>query len=155
MKRFVLWFLFLLFQSVSCSSDLDCFLDHEECEIRPHNLITTVMDVLTMDQCLALCQDEFACVSFTHFGAESYPFRDTCMLFSSCITRRPCQDCTTGSSQSECLCSIQYSSEIDSGNFVGVITAGNEHECKRNCFFEEMCEVRYQQHYHDPHHKSE
>ena len=140
MKLFVLWsLLFLGF--VSCSSDLDCFLDHQECEIHPDNLISTVTDVLTMDQCLALCQDELTCVAFTHFGSESYPLSESCMLFSSCSARRPCQGCTTGSSQSTCLCSVQFSSKINSGNFVGVISVGDENECKRKCITEEMCKV--------------
>ena len=141
MKLFVPWILFFLLGLGSSSSDLDCFLDQQECEIHPDNLITTVTEVLTMDQCLGLCQDEFTCVAFTHFGPESYPFRDTCMLFSSCSERRPCQGCTTGSSQSECLCSVKYSSEIDSGNLVGVISAVDEHDCKRKCIVEEMCKV--------------
>ena len=141
MKLFVAWILFFLLGLASSSSDLDCFLDQQECEIHPDNLITTVTDVLTMNQCLALCQDEFTCVAFTHFGSESYPFSDTCMLFSSCSERRPCQGCTTGSSQSECLCSIQFSSKIDSGNLVGVISAVDEHDCKRKCIVEEMCKV--------------
>ena len=101
----------LFLELVSCSSDLDCFLDHQECEIHEDNLITTVTDVPTMDQCLALCQDEFTCVAFTYFGTEGYPLRESCVMFSACSMRRPCQGCTTGSSQSECLCSIQYSSE--------------------------------------------
>jgi len=141
MKLFVLFSLLIHLALASSSSDLDCFLDHQECEIYPDNLITTVTDVLTMDQCLALCQDELTCVAFTHFGSESYPLRESCMMFSSCSTRRPCQGCTSGSSQSECLCSIKYSSEIDAGNFVGIISAVDEHECKRRCITEDMCKV--------------
>ena len=87
MKPFLLWSLLFL-ESASCSSDLDCFLDQQECEIHPDNLITTVTNVSTMDQCLGLCQDELTCVAFTHFGSESYPFRDACMLFSHCKKRR-------------------------------------------------------------------
>ena len=131
----------LFLELVSCSSDLDCFLDHQECEIHQDNLITTVTDVPTMDQCLALCQDEFTCVAFTYFGTEGYPLRESCVMFSSCSMRRPCQGCTTGSSQSECLCSIQYSSEIDSGNFVDMVSAVDEHDCKRKCVVEEKCKV--------------
>ena len=130
MKLFILSSLLFL-ELVSCSSDLDCFLDHQECEIHEDNLITTVTDVPTMDQCLALCQDEFTCVAFTYFGTEGYPLRESCVMFSDCSIRRPCQGCTTGSSQSECLCSIQYSSEIDSGNFVDMVSAVDEHDCKR------------------------
>ena len=83
--------LLLLLEFASSTSDLDCFLDHQECEIHPDNLITTVTDVLTMDQCLALCQDELTCVAFSHFGIDGYPLSESCMLFSSCSVRRPCQ----------------------------------------------------------------
>ena len=141
MKLFILWSLSFLELVTSSSSDLDCFLDQQECEIHPDNLITTVTDVLTIHQCLALCQDQFTCVAFTHFGPEGFPLRASCVMFSSCATRRPCLGCTTGSSQSECLCSIHYSSGVDSGNFVDMVSAVDEHDCKRRCIFEEMCKV--------------
>merc|ERR1712212_1431464 len=105
---------------VFCNSSLDCILDHERCQIMPSdNVIRTVMGVSIMEKCLELCKAEehsFGnkdCKAFTHFGAESYPFRNSCILFYTCTKRRPCKGCTTGSSQTECTCSIKYSSVID------------------------------------------
>ena len=83
----------------SCSKvDLDCIHENEECQIvsekRKDNLLRTVMGVSTLESCLALCKSDQGnlngqkCQAVTHFGAESYPFRDACMLFSHCKKRR-------------------------------------------------------------------
>ena len=150
----LIWVPFVL----SSTSNLDCILDHEQCQILPGtrgNIIRTVMGVSTMEKCLELCETEDPgqgpwmgrrCTAFTHFGAESFPFRDSCILFSSCTQRRPCKGCTTGSSQTECSCSIKYASVIDINNFAHIGTyqdafVGNELECKRLCLQNGECRV--------------
>ena len=147
---FLIWVPFVL----SSTSNLDCILDHEQCQINPghpysRNVIRTVMGVSTMEECLDLCKAEVddnyglrLCKAFTHFGAESFPFRDSCILFSSCTQRRPCKGCTTGSSQTECSCSIKYASVVDDNNFVHDISvASNELDCKKQCLQNGECRV--------------
>ena len=156
----LIWVPFVL----SSTSNLDCILDHEQCQIKPssssgrNNVIRTVMGVNSMEMCLELCkaQDpsgpyQFSkqgpkCTAFTHFGPESFPFQDSCILFSSCTKRRPCKDCTTGSSQSECACSIKYATVINDNNFVHIGTyrddsVSDELGCKRRCLQNDQCRV--------------
>ena len=122
-------------------ADIDCFLDGEECEIRSDNLIHTFMGVPTVEECAALGEDQFA-EAFTHFGADSSPYHNTCLIFSSCTERRSCQDCTTGSSQRECTCSLKYSGEVDDSNFVDLLgSVSDEFACKEHCKDNSLCAV--------------
>ena len=103
--------LFLLFTAVTASPPIDCFIDQEECEIGTDNLIHTFLGIASAEECKLRCEDEIGggvhiCTAFTYFGSNSHPIPDGCLLFSSCRERRPCQNCTTGSSQTKCTCSI-------------------------------------------------
>ena len=92
----------------------------------------------------------YVCLSIYLFGAGSFLFRGSCMLFSSCNNRRPCKDCITGSQQTHCTCSINYASvsdnvlrHVDNSRIVrGVFPAANELECKRLCLQNGLCKVR-------------
>ena len=113
---------------------IDCLIDQEECEIGPNNLINTYLGIESIEECKLLCEDEFNCVAFTHFGSAAHPFPDGCLLFSSCTERRPCQDCATGSSQTDCRCSISYAGDVTPDNFVNLLGGvPDELACKMLC----------------------
>ena len=103
-KTCLLVFLSALLDATN-SSQIDCFLDEQECQIDADNLIDFVTEVATFEECGQLCNDDSTCTAFTHFGAASYPLDEACFLFSSCRERRPCVDCITGSNQADCTCS--------------------------------------------------
>ena len=88
----------LLVTSVT-SSQIDCFLDHQKCEATADTLIKVFMDINTTEECLGFCNDHNSCTAFTHFGSTSEPFSLACFLYSSCRSRVPCSNCTTGSTQ--------------------------------------------------------
>ena len=123
----------------SATSSLDCFLDQQECELRPDNHLDTVVRLSNMFECLEQCNADIRCKAFTFLAAE-----ETCHLFSSCPSseRRLCENCTTGSSQTECLCGIDFQCEVDAGNFVDEIHGvGGEQDCKSQCANNESCKV--------------
>ena len=74
---------------------IDCYVDNQECDISADNLIHTYLGVSTYTECQLLC------VAFTHFDKDGHPFPEGCLLFSSCKEQRACQNCTTGSSQTD------------------------------------------------------
>ena len=126
----------------SATSNLDCFLDQQECELRPDNHLDTVTGLSNMIECLEQCNGDIRCKAFTFLAAE-----ETCLLFSSCPSseRRPCENCSTGSSQTECLCGIDFQCEVDADNFVDEIPRiGGEQACKRQCTNNQMCKVNLQ-----------
>ena len=139
--------LFLLFTAVTASPPIDCFIDQEECEIGTDNLIHTFLGIASAEECKLRCEDEIGggvhiCTAFTYFGSNSHPIPDGCLLFSSCRERRPCQNCTTGSSQTECKCSIAYAGDVTPDNFVNLVEGvPDEFACKKRCITESVCDL--------------
>ena len=130
------------FVSASANPQIDCFLDNQECEIGSNNLLHTYMGITTMEECTALCEDELLCIAFTHFGIAGNPMGEACLLFSGCASRVPCEECITGSSQTECFCSIDYFGHIDNNNFVDLIGGvESERDCKIHCVSDSKCEL--------------
>ena len=142
----MVFLLFLVFSSSSASPHIDCFLDNQECEITADNLVHTFMGISAIDECRELCEAEVTCSAFTHYGTDSSPIHDACLLFSSCSETRPWPNCTTGSSQCQSIvrrpCSIQYSGDINPDNFVDLIgSVPNELSCKSKCFTNNDCHL--------------
>ena len=137
----MLLLLLFLFLAVSGSPHIDCFVDNQECEISADNLIHTFLGISSIEECKLLCEDEVTCIAFTHFGSNGHPLPDGCLLFSSCRERRPCENCMTGSSQTECRCSISFSGLVAPDNFVDLIGGvQDEFVCKKLCISESLCD---------------
>ena len=138
----MLLLLLFLFLAVSGSPHIDCFVDNQECEISADNLIHTFLGISSIEECKLLCEDEVTCIAFTHFGSNNHPIPDGCLLFSSCRERTPCENCTTGSSQTECTCSIAYAGDITPDNFVNLIgSVPDEFACKKLCITDSLCNL--------------
>ena len=135
-------FMLFLFSRVNSGPQIDCFIDLQECDIREDNLISTFLGIPSTEECQQLCEDELTCTAFTHFGSNSHPIPDSCLLFSACKERRACQSCTTGSSQTECTCSISYAGDVTPDNFVGLVpSVQDELACKELCVFDNRCHI--------------
>ena len=141
-------FLSLLIPLAQCLL-LDCFIDNEECEIHGDNLIQTFMGITSVAECSQLCQDNSACTTFTFFETDSHPLNEACLLFSTCATRRSCENCVTASSQDSCACSVNFDGDISADNFVDIHPdLPDELTCKRNCAENDKCSIYtyYSQH---------
>ena len=115
--------------------------DNQECDISADNLIHTYLGVSTYTECQLLCEEQYPCVAFTHFDKYGQTFSEGCLLFSSCKEQRACQNCTTGSSQTECRCSIAYAGDATPDNFVDLIgSVSDEHVCKKMCIADNQCD---------------
>ena len=53
--------------------------------------IVTFLGISSIEECRILCEDEVTCIAFTHFGSNSHPIPEGCLLFSSCREQRPCK----------------------------------------------------------------
>ena len=62
--------------------------------IRDDNLLTSYAGLETVQECEALCIDNFECEFITHFGPDSFSLRSYCILFRECGSLTECQDCT-------------------------------------------------------------
>eukprot|EP00092_Neocalanus_flemingeri_P010623 GFUD01011445.1.p1 GENE.GFUD01011445.1~~GFUD01011445.1.p1 ORF type:complete len:425 (+),score=118.58 GFUD01011445.1:49-1275(+) len=146
METNVEWKMILLvistFLSSVSSNQIDCYLDNQECRIEANNLVNTYMHISTIEECTGLCQEDNTCTAFTHFGQDSHPFPQACLLFSSCSQRMSCQDCVTGSNQADCTCSLKYSGEVNDDNFVEMVgSVTDESACKKLCIKSDKCVI--------------
>ena len=67
-----------------------CWLEDMACVIGPENLLSSLSKVPDVANCRQLCQDNEGCNFFSHFGRESFPLQEFCLLFSSCDSLHPC-----------------------------------------------------------------
>ena len=135
-------FLLCVFVASATSSQIDCYLDEQECQVEADNLIDFYTEIPTREECAVLCNDDSTCTAFTHFGPDSFPLHEACFLFSSCRERRPCTDCITGSNQADCICSVEYESYLDGSNLVDFIgSVQDEFACKKLCASDDQCLV--------------
>ena len=118
----------------------ECLVVNQECS--KDELLDTFTKTLSMEECRALCGDNEHCTAFTLYGPASFPFSNICMLFSTCLKHNECVACITGSSQSECTCSINFSGTVDANNLVGIHrSVFSEQACKESCANETLCSV--------------
>ena len=68
-------------------------IEGQVCETNEDDLIETISDVETIEQCRNLCHSNPNCVFFNYFGSNSFPFNKLCMILSSCDSLFECEDC--------------------------------------------------------------
>ena len=99
---------------MNCFSGLPdglCSVDGLACEMHD-NTIAILPNVPTMEECRLLCQDQDNCNYISHFGAVSFPFVETCMLFSACDTLHEYSNCSTEERACWTLCSEPLESQL-------------------------------------------
>ena len=60
------------------------YMEGEDCKVDGDNIISIPHNIPTLEQCRQLCYDEELCLFFSYFGDGSFPFTETCMMFSTC-----------------------------------------------------------------------
>merc|ERR1719278_1668067 len=106
-----------------------CWVEDEAC-LSGHNLLSSLSEVPGVVTCRQLCQEKKGCNFFSHFGPESFPLREMCLLFSSCDKLHPCNDCRSEESSCYIPCStVQLEGQI-ADNLVDIIPeVPNELNC--------------------------
>ena len=119
-----------------------CWLEDMACTIGPENLLSSLSEVPEVATCRQLCQDNKGCNFFSHFGRESFPLQELCLLFSSCDSLHPCEDCRT--EEFSCHpdpCGVPLEGRI-ADNIVEVIPGvTTELDCKLNCSANPGCTI--------------
>ena len=121
-----------------------CTAEGQSCKIIEGNILAIIPNILTIDECSLLCQDTQNCSFVTIFGENSFPFSDTCVLFSSCDELQECSDCETTNTN----CGIVEKDELCSSNIEGRIAhnlvafhtnVANQSSCRASCYSSEGC----------------
>merc|ERR550539_1524843 len=119
-----------------------CWVEGETCDIGPENLLSSLSGVPDVATCRQLCDDNNDCRFFSHFGAESFPFQELCLLLSSCDSRHPCEDCRTEDISCFTPCGAPLEGRILDDNLVDIITGvPTEIDCKSNSSANPGCNV--------------
>ena len=122
--------------------DGSCAIEGMACNMQD-NIIQIVNDISSITECRILCHDEQSCTYMTFYGPESFPFSDTCVLYSSCEELFSCDDCKT--EDSSCLpvefqlCSSAVESHMGDNLLRFLPNIEDEAECKGECTAQTGC----------------
>ena len=114
-----------------------------ECEASKDNSIGSITSVTSSEECLEWCarRNDYMndCQYITYFGNEGLPVQNTCYMFSSCVEKAGCTNCTTETF--DCLCSSSIVGKIDSPNLLdNIMLIQSEGECRKKCQDQTGCE---------------
>jgi len=71
-----------------------CHVEDLMCSMH-ENTLSTLPGVASIEDCRGACNDQPECAFLTYFAADSFPFSETCFLFSACDEVLDCMACTT------------------------------------------------------------
>ena len=130
---------------MTCFSELpdgECSVDGLACEMHD-NTIAILPNVPTIEECRLLCQDQDNCNYISHFGPGSYPFVETCMLFSACdtLTAMEYSDCSTENIACWTLCSEPLEGQLGENLVQFIPDIVDEFVCRDACRNHSSCHL--------------
>jgi len=114
-----------------------------QCEVSKDNFIGSITSVTSSEKCQEWCtkRNDYMndCQYITYFGNKGLPIQNICYMYSSCVEKSGCTNCTT--EKFDCLCSSSTVSKIDTPNLLdNVILIPSEDECRKKCRDHTGCE---------------
>ena len=89
-------FAFLPLSTVALLPNGECSVLDMTCQLDNENVIAIIRDVAAAEDCRQQCEaDPAECSTYSHYGSNGSPFRETCFLFSDCSALQPAEDCFT------------------------------------------------------------
>ena len=114
-------------------SPVTCASDNIACDALEDNIMDSIGGVATIEECRQLCLDNDGCQFLTYFGQDSFPFKETCNLFSSCKQTHPCTDCVSETRDCYQVCGTNVVGVIDGNLLASYVDVENEAECRNHC----------------------
>jgi len=102
----------------------------QACDVSP---IATKAEIKTVAECKKLCDDNKECNAITHFGPNSSPLQNFCMLFSNCSTLHDCSDCYSEEKRCFNSCDAKLKTENNDGNLKTIFDVPDEPTCLVHC----------------------
>ena len=106
------------------------------------NTVSIINHISTASACRALCQDESMCTFATFYGADSFPFSETCVLLSSCQGVHDCVDCSTQDTTCDtmsCTSSHPLQSHLGDNLIQFLPDLEDQEDCRAACIAETSC----------------
>ena len=115
-----------------------CSVEKRMCKIHEDNFISS-MSAIEVEKCRQLCFDLDNCMYFSHFGPDSYPINNYCMLFSSCPVLGNCEDCYTEDKLCHGSCGRNVETPLEDNVIEFIPDVVLEHSCKTLCLDNAKC----------------
>ena len=114
-------------------SPVTCATDNIACDALDDNFLDSIGGVATIAECRQLCYDNAGCLFLTFYSRDSFPFQETCNLFSSCEEIHPCTECVSETRDCYQVCGTNVVGVIDENNLASFVGVETEAECRNHC----------------------
>ena len=135
----VLSLLLLVSYSNGLQSQPACSNEGVECEYDKTNLIDSVSQVHTEEECRQICEDQQECDFITYFNASAYPFSNICLIFKTCDNTVECTNCITQNMDCYRTCGDNIVGHMDANIIDMVANTQSELDCKKLCSETDKC----------------
>ena len=146
MEEIILFLLFVScckgFQSSAVqqlNSPASCSSNGMECEYNESNLIDSISQVHSEEECRKICEDQTECEFITYFNASANPFSNICRLFKTCDNTVTCNNCVTQNMDCYRTCGSNFVGHMDENIIDMIDNIKSELDCKRLCSETEQC----------------
>jgi len=116
-----------------------CSVENKACEPHSDNVITTIAGISEVEECKQLCSDTIGCNIISHFGPDSSPFKNHCMLLRSCSKLDDCVDCRSKSKVCFESCNKKLAGIVEDNFLETIFDVGDESTCLLTCSATHEC----------------
>ena len=122
---------------ISCENGLQsppaCSTEGIECDYDESNLIDSVSQVYSEEECRQICEDKLDCDYITYFNASAKPLSNICRIFKTCENTVNCTNCVTQNMDCYRTCGANVVGHMDE-NIIDMIDNINwERDCQKLC----------------------
>ena len=129
----VLPLILLVAYSNGLQSPPTCSSEGVECQYSDNNLIDSVSQVHSEEECRLICEDQQRCNFITFFNASSIPFSNFCRLFNTCENTEECENCVTQNLDCYRTCGYNFVGHMDENIIDTINNTKSELDCKMLC----------------------
>ena len=126
--------LLLLISITNCFySPPACSTEGMECDYDENNLIDSVSQVYSEEECRQICEDQQECAYITYFNASAKPFSNFCRIFKTCVNTVDCTNCVTQNMDCFRTCGENSVGHMDENIIDTIDNTKSELDCKLSC----------------------
>ena len=136
----VLSLLLLIYITNGFYSPPACSTEGMECDFDENNLIDSVSQVYSEEECRQICEDQQECAYITYFNASAKPFSNICLTFQTCEITVDCTNCVT--QNMDCYrrtCGENVVGHMDENIIDMLANTKSELDCKQHCSETDKC----------------
>ena len=138
-KLRVYYLLLLVYYSHGSQSPPACSSEGVECQYDENNLIDSVSNVHSEEECRQICEDQQECGFITYFTDSANPFSNICLMFKTCESTTECTDCITQNMDCYRTCGSNVVGHMDENIIDMIPNTKSELNCKTLCSGTEQC----------------